>query len=300
MHDKETSILDIKTKFIIYWQKNFTNFKNMKKNEKDIFSKISRCAILSNNELIHIRFNMTSFNYTLLTDFLKIVLEQITLKGLDNIEGLDIVQERKLIFNDKTGDSEDIKENMVYTSGINMIKLKYLKGVDMSRTYCNDINTIYKMYGIEAARQILLNEFMTTFIASGSRINHNHMSVLVDMMTHNGIITSIDRHGLGKLDTDPLSKASFEKTMDHFINAAIFNEKDSMKSVSARVMLGKVIIGGTGAFDLLLDTNKLVNSEYIKDESGGRITCVQLEEDGLIKDIIKYGLQKIDFFVPVK
>lgn len=300
MHDKETSILDIKTKFIVYWQKNFTNFKNMKKNEKDIFSKITRCAILSNNELIHIRFNMTSFNYTLLTDFLKIVLEQITLKGLDNIEGLDITHERKLIFNENTGDSIDIKEYIVYTSGINFIKLKYLKGIDMSRTYCNDINTIYKMYGIEAARQILLNEFMTTFIASGSRINHNHMSVLVDMMTHNGVITSIDRHGLGKLDTDPLSKASFEKTMDHFINASVFNEKDSMKSVSARVMMGKVILGGTGAFDLLLDTNKLVNSEYIKDESGGRITFTPLEEDGLIKDIIKYGIQKIDFFVPIK
>ena len=45
-------------------------------------------------------------------------------------------------------------------------------------------------------------------------------------MTHLGEIISIDRHGLNKLDNDPMSKASFEKTMDHFVNAAIFNEKD--------------------------------------------------------------------------
>jgi hypothetical protein len=77
MHDKETTLLDIKTKFISHWTKFFTNMKNMKKNEKDIFMKISRCAILSNNnienQIIHIRFNMSSFNYNLLTDFLKIV-----------------------------------------------------------------------------------------------------------------------------------------------------------------------------------------------------------------------------------
>ena len=52
--------------------------------------------------------------------------------------------------------------------------------------------------------------------------------------------------------------------MDHFVNAAIFNEKDNMKSVSSRIAVGRVIPGGTGAFDLLLDTKKLENSENIK------------------------------------
>jgi DNA-directed RNA polymerase beta' subunit len=241
---------------------------------------------------------MISFNYTLLIDFLKIILEQITLKGLDNISSVDITNERRLIFDKETGNSMDTKEYIVYTSGINIEKLKYIKGVNMSRTTSNDIHTIYKLYGIEAARQILLNEFLSTFMAGGSKINHNHMSVLIDMMTHNGIITSIDRHGLSKIDADPLAKASFEKTMDHFINAALFNEKDSLKSVSSRVMLGKVMQGGTGAFDILLDTNKLENSEYTKDESGGRITFIPLEEETIISDIIKFGNAQIDFFIP--
>jgi DNA-directed RNA polymerase beta' subunit len=212
--------------------------------------------------------------------------------------GIDMSNERRLIFDEDTGNSIDTKEYIIYTSGINMEKLKYMKGINMARTSCNDIHTIYRLYGIEAARQILLNEFLTTFSAGGSKINHNHMSVLIDMMTHNGLITSIDRHGLSKVDSDPLAKASFEKTMDHFINASIFNEKDSMKSVSSRVMLGKVINGGTGAFDILLDTNKLENSEYTKDESGGRITFIPLEEESLITDIIKHGITKVDFFVP--
>ena len=275
--------------------------KNLKKNEKEIFTKITRCCILSNNDkndqIIHIRFNMSSFNYTMLTDFLKIILDQIILKGINNINGVNMEGSKRLITDNTTGDYKLHDEFVVYTDGINMEKLKYIKGINLSRTTCNDIATTYRLYGIEAARQTLLNEFMSTF--GSDSINHNHMSVLIDMMTHTGNIISIDRHGLGKLDSDVFAKASFEKTMDHFINAAIFNEKDTTNSVSSRILLGKVIPGGTGAFELLLDSEKIENSEYTKDETGGRPTFGMLEEDSLFKDVIKYGFTKSDIFIPL-
>jgi DNA-directed RNA polymerase beta' subunit len=298
MHDKETTLLDIKTKFISHWYKYFNNHKNLKKNEKEIFTKISRCAILSNeNNIIHIRFNMNKFNYNIIIEFLKIILEQVTLKGLDNITNISIDHERKIIYEDD-GNVKDIKEYVVYTSGINMEKIKYLKGINMARTRCNDTAVIYRLYGVEAARCCLLNELKSTFEAGGSTINYNHMSVLIDMMTHLGIVISVDRHGLNKVESEPLARASFEKTMEHFTNAAIFNEKDNINSVSSRIMIGKVINGGTGAFDILLDTNKLENSEYTKDESGGRIIFTGLlEEDTLLLDVVKNDIV-YDFFVP--
>jgi DNA-directed RNA polymerase beta' subunit len=303
LHDKETTLLDIKTKFVSYWQKNFSNFKNLKKNEKEIFTKITRCCILSNNDknnqIIHVRFNMSSFNYNILTDFLKIILDQIILKGINNISNISLENSKRLVTDESTGEFKQNDEYIVFTSGINIEKIKYIKGINMARTSCNDIATIYRLYGVEAARQILLNEFMSTFNSASVDINHNHMSVLIDMMTHTGSIISIDRHGLGKLDSDVFTKASFEKTMDHFINAAIFNEKDSTNSVSSRILLGKVIPGGTGAFDLLLDSEKLENSEYTKDENGGRPTFALLEEESMFKDIIKYGFSKNDIFIPV-
>ena len=300
MLDKETTLLDIKTKFISYWYKNFTNTKTMKKNEKDIFNKISRCAILSNTtadkeQIIHIRFSMSSFNYQILVDFLNNVLENITLKGIDGITDINMEEQRVLNFNKETGASQVEKEFIVTTNGINLEKLKYIKGVNLSKTSVNDIYTIYRNYGIEATRQILMIEY---FRVLGDKLNSTHLSLLVDMMTHNGETTSIDRHGLSKLEADPLAKASFEQTMDHFINASIFNEKDTMKSVSSNVMLGKIIPGGTGAFDLLLDTNKLENSEYTSDETAGRITFAPLEEDSILKDIIKHGINQANFFIP--
>jgi len=300
MLDKETTLLDIKTKFVSFWYKHFTNIKTMKRNEKDIFSKISRCAILSNStadkeQIIHIRFSISTFNYQILVDFLNIVLDDITLKGIDGINDIDLKEERVLNFDKDTGATLVEKEFVVITNGINLEKIKYMKGINNTRVLINDIFTIYRHYGIEATRQILMSEYMKVL---GDKLNNTHLSLLVDMMTHNGDITSIDRHGLSKLESDPCAKASFEQTMDHFINAAIFNEKDTMKSISSNIMLGKVIPGGTGCFDLMLDTNKLENSEYTSDETGGRITFTPLEEDSILKDIITYGINQPTFFKP--
>jgi DNA-directed RNA polymerase II subunit RPB1 len=299
MMEKETTLLDIKTKFITYWYKNFSNLKTVKKSYKDILVNVDKLAILSNNNnIIHIRFRLNEFNYSLLTNFLNIILDVITLKGIDNIENVSQVQERRIIFNDK-GDTLVEKEHIAITDGINLNGIKLLKGINHSRTKINDIMTVYVNYGIEAARAVIINELINTYEAGGAgTVNHAHISLLVDTMTYSGEVISIDRHGMNKVDNDPISKASFEKTMDHFINAAIFSETDKMTSVSSRVALGLVIPGGTGAFDLILDTDKLKNSEYIEDETGGRTNFILLKLDPLFGDVMKNGFARNDFFIP--
>jgi DNA-directed RNA polymerase beta' subunit len=117
-------------------------------------------------------------------------------------------------------------------------------------------------------------------------------------MTYSGEVVSIDRHGMNKVDNDPISKASFENTMDHFINAAIFSETDKLKSVSSRIAVGRVMNGGTGSFDLILDTEKLRNSEYIENETGGRTSFIPLTIEPLFGDIIEHGFARNDFFLP--
>ena len=304
MVEKETTLLDIKTKFIAHWYKNYTNLKNLKKNEKEVISRISRCAILSNSindkdQMIHIRFSMSSFNYNIITEFLRMVFDDITLKGIENIQSIDVSQERIIKFDQDSGAVKTEKEYVVVTAGINFEKMRMMKGIDLTRVKSNDIVSTLRLYGIEAARQILIHELTETYVAGGSRINQNHLSLLIDQMCHLGEIISMDRHGLGKIDIDPIARASFEKTMDHFVNAAIFNEKDNMKSVSSRIAVGRVIPGGTGAFDLLLDTKKLENSEYTENETGGRITFKLLEEDPLLQDIVKHDYIKHGFFMPL-
>ena len=83
------------------------------------------------------------------------------------------------------------------------------------------------------------------------------------------------------------------------MSKTLFNEKDSMRSVSSRIAIGRVIPGGTGAFDLLLDTKKLESSEYTEDETGGRITFTPLEEEPLLTDLLKYNISTTKFYIPV-
>jgi DNA-directed RNA polymerase II subunit RPB1 len=244
---------------------------------------------------------MSNFDYVILTKFLSFIRNEITLKGISNIENTTLTEERYLDFDKETGDEKVIKEKMIITNGVNYEKIKFFKGIDLTRTFCNDIYVIYQLYGIEAARSTLYNELITTFNAGGSGdINYNHMAILIDFMTATGNIVSIDRHGLEKINQDPLSKAAFEKTMDHLINASIFNEKDKIKTVSSRIMLGQVINGGTGCFDLYLDTDKIANSELTQDEMGGRSTFTGLEDEAILQDIVEYGINNTDFFIPTK
>jgi DNA-directed RNA polymerase II subunit RPB1 len=304
MLDKEATLLDIKTKFVSFWYKNYTNLKNLKKSDKDIISRISRCAILSNDstnkeQIIHIRFSMSAFNYNMITEFLRMVFDDITLKGIEGIKNIDIAHELLVKFDKDTGDIiKNEKEYVVYTAGINFESMRQFKSIDLTRTRCNDIATTLRLYGIEATRQILLNELSATYTSAAISINQNHLSILIDQMCYLGEIVSIDRHGLSKIDMDPIARASFERTMDHFVNAAIFNEKDHLKSVSSRIAVGRVINGGTGAFDLLLDTKKLENSEYTEDETSGRVTFIPLEEEPLFEDIINNDLTKSEFYIP--
>jgi DNA-directed RNA polymerase beta' subunit len=64
---------------------------------------------------------------------------------------------------------------------------------------------------------------------------------------------SVDRYGINKMDIGPLAKASFEETEKILLSAALFGEMDPVTGISANIMMGQPIRGGTGFFDILFD-----------------------------------------------
>jgi DNA-directed RNA polymerase II subunit RPB1 len=75
-------------------------------------------------------------------------------------------------------------------------------------------------------------------------------------------------------DVGPISKATFEESIDILINAAIHTEKEKMQGVSASIIVGNRAPIGTGFFDLCIDEDKLtVHSHDSSDQS------IQLTED---------------------
>lgn len=271
--NKEVTLLDIKSQFCFAWEKRYSDVKGMKREKKQLIDKITQMAVQSNTDndnipVLHIRFDMTNFTQTTLIDFMDIFIDDFKLKGMPNIDDVNsgkAFEERLLTFDNADKSKETQSEYVIYTKGINMESIKNIVGIDLNRTYCNDILTIYENFGIEAARNYIIRRIIDVLTSNGSGTNYQHVEIFGDLMTQVGTLTSIDRHGLNKLDNDPLSRASFEKTVDQLITAAIFNEVDYMKSVSSRIMAGLCIKGGTGLCNLILDKEMLENSEYTTD-----------------------------------
>jgi len=302
MMEKDITLLDIKSKFCHNWERRYNDIKGMKKEERVLLERIIQLSVLSNSEnsknpIIHIRFNMTAFEYSTMVSFIDTFVDNFKLKGIDGIDKIEnVVDEGLVIFDDETGELKKIKQWVLYILGINLTQLRYINGIDLNRTICNDMMLIYDTYGIDALRMALIKEFNNVYITAGSTINFAHIELLCDVMTNTGIPTSIDRHGMNKSEIDPLARASFEKTVEQFINAAIFAEVDHMVNVSSRIMAGLVIKGGTGICNLILDTKLLEKSEYIE-ETGQKYEKVnEMSTSSVITDVIKKEITGI--FIP--
>jgi len=302
--DYDVNMLDIKSRFVQFWENKFSDMSNIKKNIKDFINKINIGCIMTNltnseNPIVHIRFELNNIDNKTLNDIQDIIINKFNLKGDELITKIDSIQhDSNLSFNNPEEEASTEKEYVIYTEGINFQKLRQIPYIDQNKTLCNDIDTIYRLYGIEGARSALVKEIDGIFSNGGSTINFHHISIVCDLMTHSGSITSIDRHGLNRLNTDPLARASFEQTIEILINAAVFNETDFMRSVSSRIMVGKIFRGGTGLCDIMLDNEILENSEF--DEYKGQkpekdfieLTTFNLIDDILLKDTID------DIYIP--
>jgi DNA-directed RNA polymerase beta' subunit len=302
MMEKDIVLLDIKSKFCNYWEKRYTDIKGIKKEDRQLFEKISQCAILSNNDndivpILHLRFDMKDFNYKTITSLLDNIIDGFKLKGVQNIDKINALVEERLTLYDKDNAEKIDSQYVIYTAGINMTALRYINGIDLNKSKCNDVVMVYEKYGIEAARMALLKECDAVYGSSANFVNYQHISVLVDIMTNNGTLTTIDRHGLNKIETDPLARSSFEKTVDHFLQAAVYGEVDYMRSVSSRIMAGLAIKGGTGLCDVLLDTEMLEKSEYTEDvDSKYNKTFNKLNSNPVMNDIL--SKTPVDIFMP--
>lgn len=119
---------------------------------------------------------------------------------------------------------------------------------DLARTvYSNDIHVMYRTFGIEAARVTILKEIKKILSHYGIDLNVRHLLLLVDWMTQTGTLTPMTRHGLKKVESDIVKRATFEEVVGVFIQAAIHERQDPVTSVSACILTGKTAHIGTNA-----------------------------------------------------
>lgn len=186
------------------------------------------------------------------------IMENLIIKGIQGIEKAKLKKPNKIKRFDTTKKQfEDDKEWSIVTNGTNFINVLCHHNVDPYKTITNDVYEAMNVLGIEAARQILIDELM--IVLDGEALDDRHLSLLADAMSNRGFFMSIDRHGINNRgELGPLAKCSFEQTTDMLIKAGIFAEKDNIHGVSANTMLGQIAPCGTGECDIDIDIEKLM------------------------------------------
>lgn len=186
------------------------------------------------------------------------------------------------------GKYEPIEQYILDTDGSNYVKVMNHYAVDANRLYTTNVHDIVDILGLEATRAILYNEMATLF--ESVSVNYRHLGLLCDVITRSGRLMSIDRYGINKNDIGPLAKASFEETEKIMLKAARFGEVDPVTGVSANIMMGQPIRGGTAFSQIILDEPVL--AKLLE----GTVDQKDEEEEAIgdISEVIEGGLHITD------
>jgi DNA-directed RNA polymerase subunit A" len=160
----------------------------------------------------------------------------LKVKGIDGIE-------RAIIRKTDAG-------YVIFTEGSNFSRIMEHAQVDRTRTSTNSIEEIYQVLGIEAARAAIIREAKNTLEEQGLIVDIRHLMLVADIMTNDGEVRAVGRHGISGKKYSVLARAAFEITAQHLLNAGIRGETDTLDGVAENIIIGQPVTLGTGAVTL--------------------------------------------------
>ena len=147
-------------------------------------------------------------------------------------------------------------ELVLLATGSNLKKILEIEEVDATRTTTNDIFEILKVFGIEAARNAVINEALRVIQDQALDIDIRHIMFIADLMTTTGTLKGITRSGITGEKESVLARASFETPIVHIMNASLIGEVDMLNSVIENVLLNQPVPLGTGLPGLVTKMKK--------------------------------------------
>ena len=165
------------------------------------------------------------------------------------IQGLDGI-ERAILRRQPNG------EYVIYTAGSNLRDVLAEEKVDRTRTTTNSIQEIYDVLGVEAARNSIIHEASRTLEEQGLTVDIRHIMLVADLMTNDGDVKAIGRHGISGRKSSVLARAAFEITATHLLHAALTGETDDLDGVAENIIVGQPVTLGTGAVNLVYEPKK--------------------------------------------
>jgi DNA-directed RNA polymerase subunit A" len=171
------------------------------------------------------------------------ILKKLKIKGIDGIKRVIIRKEPN-------------EGYVIYSEGSNFKEVLEIEGVDPYRTTTNDIHAVSRELGIEAARNMIIHEAHNTLSEQGLNVDLRHIMIVADVMTADGTVRAIGRHGVSGEKSSVLSRAAFEITVNHLLLASQRGEADRLDGVAENIIVGQPVNLGTGAVELTMGLKK--------------------------------------------
>ncbi len=143
----------------------------------------------------------------------------------------------------------------IKTMGSNLEEAMKMEEVDQSKTVSNDIMEVANVLGIEAARNVIVEEVYNTLQNVGLNVDFRHIFLIADAMCVDGTVRGIGRYGLSGETESVFARASFEIPLKHLVEASLYHETDKFSFVANNIMSNQVIPIGTGAIKLVVNEN---------------------------------------------
>lgn len=202
-----------------------------------------------------------------------IKIEETVIRGIEGIILTEVVKRqipRTYIAPD--GSIQTKKIYAIQTIGTNLPGVLAHPMVDPYHVQSDSIIEIAEIYGIEAAREKILNELKTIdsqTMESGPA--HQHYTIYADEMTSTGYVTSIERTGLSKREVENVMlKISTASPIQVIEDAALKGMTDHLDGVSALLMVGQTPLFGSSYNSLTIDEDFVKkNTTSVKDVLDG-------------------------------
>ncbi len=160
---------------------------------------------------------------------------------------------------------QELDEWVLFTAGSNLPDVLSIPGVDPTKIKTNHIQEIRDTLGIEATRQAIIDEATAVLQDQALDVDIRHIMLVSDIMTQDGSLRQIGRHGISGEKESVLARASFEVTVKHLLNSAARGERDKLRGITENVIIGQIIPLGTGTVDLIMWSGYQRDNKSLKD-----------------------------------
>lgn len=168
-----------------------------------------------------------------MTDLSKSISNTV-IRGVDGVRAA-YVQEQNITVEGKDG---SIKKDIIYnifTDGTNIEEILTNPYIDPTTVQSDSVMEMAEIFGIEAAKSKIINELR--YQVDGP--SYRHYTIYAAEMTYTGTVTSIDRFGSVKRNTNFMTLISDASPLTIIKDSALASRYDGLSGVSPSIMVGK-------------------------------------------------------------